>query len=169
MRTRTHSLRPGRLVPPRHSTTATLQHNNHVPPPSARRIDQFCSCHHRELIWCECKRTLERLPPSDCAPPRARMSHRAAISAPTSGSFLSPLTQSPFTPDPRGTNPPLHPSCLLSKYLLGTPDTSLRGLSTLNALRALTSKPAAFPPMGVAPSPLVACSRIALNNLNKRI
>lgn len=59
-------------------------------------------------------------------------------------------------------------SCLLSKYLLGTPDTSLRGLSTLNALRALTSKPAAFPPIGVAPSPLVACSKIALNNLCHR-
>lgn len=59
-------------------------------------------------------------------------------------------------------------SCLLSEYLLGTPDTSLRGLSTLNALRALTSKPAAFPPIGVAPSPLVACSRIALNNLGDR-
>lgn len=60
---------------------------------------------------------------------------------------------------------PFFLSCLLSKYLLGTPDTSLRGRSTLNALRALTSKPAAFPPIGVAPSPFVACSRIALNNL----
>ncbi len=56
-----------------------------------------------------------------------------------------------------------------SQYLLGTPETSLRGLSTLNALRALTSKPAAFPPIGVAPSPLVACSKIALNNLQDRM
>lgn len=55
-----------------------------------------------------------------------------------------------------------------AKYLLGTPETSLSGLSTLNALSALTSKPAAFPPIGVAPSPLVACSKIALNNLHDR-
>lgn len=98
---------------------------------------------------------------------RVMMWHQAAISAPTSGSFLSRLTQSPFTPDPRGIFSffPFFLSCLLSKYLLGTPDTSLRGRSTLNALRALTSKPAAFPPIGVAPSPFVACSRIALNNL----
>lgn len=56
-----------------------------------------------------------------------------------------------------------------SWYLLGTPETSLRGLSTLNALRALTSKPAAFPPIGVAPSPFVACSKIALNNLQDKL
>lgn len=112
---------------------------------------------------------------SNCASLRAHMWHQAAISAPTSGSFLSQLTQSPFTPAPQGNLflffsffPPFVLSCFLSEYLLGTPDTSLRGLSTLNALRALTSKPAAFPPIGVAPSPLVACSRIALNNLGDR-
>lgn len=81
-------------------------------------------------------------------------------------------TQSPFTPDPQSTIcAPAFLSFILlfyfhsSQYLLGTPETSLRGLSTLNALRALTSKPAAFPPIGVAPSPFVACSKIALNNL----
>lgn len=51
------------------------------------------------------------------------------------------------------------------QYSLGTPETSLRGLRTLKALRALTSKPAALPPMAVSASPLVACSRMALNNL----
>lgn len=39
---------------------------------------------------------------SNCASLRAHMWHQAAISAPSSGSFLSQLTQSPFTPAPQG-------------------------------------------------------------------
>lgn len=53
-------------------------------------------------------------------------------------------------------------------HSLGTPETSLRGRRTRKALSALTSKPAALPPMAVSPSPLVACSRMALNNLPDR-
>lgn len=52
-------------------------------------------------------------------------------------------------------------------YLLGTPDTSLRGLNTLKARKAFTSKPAALPPIEVPPS-LVACSNIALKSLRER-
>lgn len=51
---------------------------------------------------------------------------------------------------------------------LGTPDTNLKGLNTLKARSAFTSKSAAFPPIGVPPSPFVACSNIALNNLWER-
>lgn len=58
--------------------------------------------------------------------------------------------------------------CLFVYDSLGTPDTNRRGLRTLNARSALTSKPAAFPPIGVPPSPFVACSNIALNNLWER-
>lgn len=54
-------------------------------------------------------------------------------------------------------------------YSLGTPDTSLRGLNTLKARRAFTSNPAALPPIEVPPSPLVACSNIALKSLNERM
>lgn len=103
--------------------------------------------------------------------------HQAVIWIPVSGffwSFLSRLNRSQFTPAPPFIS--LLSLCIYfplpwvhsAKYLLGTPETSLSGLSTLNALSALTSKPAAFPPIGVAPSPLVACSKIALNNLNDR-
>ncbi len=53
-------------------------------------------------------------------------------------------------------------------YSLGTPDTSLRGLNTLKARRAFTSNPAALPPIEVPPSPLVACSNIALKSLKER-
>ncbi|TNN65169.1 hypothetical protein EYF80_024576 [Liparis tanakae] len=85
--------------------------------------------------------------------------------------FCPNSPKSPFTPEPHSLG---FLSFILfflfrgSRYLLGTPETSLRGLSTLNALRALTSKPAAFPPIGVPPSTLVACSKIALNNLQDR-
>ena len=50
-------------------------------------------------------------------------------------------------------------------YLLGTPDTNRRGRSTRNALNAFTSNPAPFPPRALAPSALVACSKIALKSL----
>lgn len=53
-------------------------------------------------------------------------------------------------------------------YLLGTPDTSRRGRSTRKALSAFTSNPAPFPPRALAPSALVACSKIALKSLEKR-
>lgn len=53
-------------------------------------------------------------------------------------------------------------------YLLGTPDTSLRGRSTRKALSAFTSNPAPFPPRALAPSALVACSKIALKSLEER-
>lgn len=53
-------------------------------------------------------------------------------------------------------------------YLLGTPDTSLKGRSTRNALSAFTSNPAPFPPRAFAPSALVACSKIALKSLEER-
>lgn len=52
-------------------------------------------------------------------------------------------------------------------YLLGTPDTSRSGRSTRNALSAFTSNPAPFPPRALAPSALVACSKIALKSLKK--
>lgn len=53
-------------------------------------------------------------------------------------------------------------------YLLGTPDTSRKGRSTRKALSAFTSNPAPFPPRALAPSALVACSKIALKSLEKR-
>lgn len=53
-------------------------------------------------------------------------------------------------------------------YLLGTPDTSRRGRSTRKALSAFTSNPAPFPPRALAPSALVACSKIALKSLEER-
>lgn len=106
---------------------------------------------------------------------------QASILAPDCSSFLALFTQSPFTPDPDSrppflpsshhSLPPFFPSShhsLRPSHSLGTPETSLRGRRTLKALRALTSKPAALPPMAVSPSPLVACSRMALNNLQDR-
>lgn len=53
-------------------------------------------------------------------------------------------------------------------YLLGTPDTSRRGRSTRKALSAFTSNPAPFPPSALAPSALVACSKMALKSLEER-
>ena len=53
-------------------------------------------------------------------------------------------------------------------YLLGTPDTSRRGRSTRNALSAFTSNPAPFPPRALAPSALVACSKMALKSLQEK-
>lgn len=51
-------------------------------------------------------------------------------------------------------------------HSLGTPDTSLSGRSTRNALNAFTSKPPGFPPIcGVSPGRPGPCSRSTLNSL----
>lgn len=51
-------------------------------------------------------------------------------------------------------------------HLLGTPDTSLSGLSTLNARSAFTSKPPGFPPVcGTSPGRPGPCSSSTLNSL----
>lgn len=53
-------------------------------------------------------------------------------------------------------------------YLLGTPETSLSGLRTLNALRAFISKPPPFSPTG-ASTPLMwlMASTITVNSLQR--
>ncbi len=55
---------------------------------------------------------------------------------------------------------------------LGTPETSLRGLRTLKALKALTSRPPGFPGtwwvVACSPDLWVIVSKMTLNNLHKQ-